>query len=252
MSQFDSPPMSGNGQDAVPDPIPTTSSSVGTPSDAPASAVADVAGDRAKQVGRDAVDAGRDVAQSAVAETSSVVQEAGTQVQSLLTEARSQLNEQASVQQSNAAGWLHSIADELHQMVERSSDDPSAGQPGPATSLVRQVASEARRTASWLENHEPADLLTETSRFARKRPGLFLALAAAAGLLAGRLTRGLTADSGPSDTPRSITAVDNGSGTYPPVITPTSGRHADQPLPMDTSAVISEGLPESEPAWDVR
>ena len=44
-------------------------------------------------------------------------------------------------------------------------------------------------------------LVAETSRFARQRPGLFLALAAAGGLLAGRLTRGMTADasqSGPS------------------------------------------------------
>ena len=47
--------------------------------------------------------------------------------------------------------------------------------------------------ASWLENREPGDLLGEVQRFARNKPGTFLLLAAGAGVLAGRLTRGLTA-----------------------------------------------------------
>ncbi|MEP6632117.1 MAG: hypothetical protein ABJA89_16730, partial [Lapillicoccus sp.] len=67
-----------------------------------------------------------------------------------------------------------------------------------------------------------------TSRFARQRPGMFLALAAVGGVLAGRLTRGLTADAPASSTQGTdsyevstvavatpVTPV--ASGTYAPV-----------------------------------
>jgi hypothetical protein len=59
--------------------------------------------------------------------------------------------------------------------------------------LVNQASSRSGDIADWLQRHEPADILDEVSRFARRRPGLFLAIAAAAGLVAGRLARGLAA-----------------------------------------------------------
>lgn len=47
--------------------------------------------------------------------------------------------------------------------------------------------------ADRLQNREPAELLDEVRSFARRKPGLFLLGAAAAGVLAGRLTRGIQA-----------------------------------------------------------
>jgi hypothetical protein len=44
-----------------------------------------------------------------------------------------------------------------------------------------------------LQNREPAELLEEVRSFARRKPGLFLLGAAAAGVLAGRLTSGVKA-----------------------------------------------------------
>ena len=156
-----------------------------------------VATEQAKQVGQDALASGQQVAGVAADQAKSVAAEAGAQAKNLLDEARSQLTDQAATQQNNLASWLQSIVAELDQMVDRT----DGSQSGAATSLVRQVSERARGAASWLQDHEPSDLLAETSRFARQRPGLFLALAAAGGLLAGRLTRGMTADtsqSGPS------------------------------------------------------
>ncbi|TPV47453.1 hypothetical protein FJ661_20660, partial [Pseudarthrobacter phenanthrenivorans] len=66
-------------------------------------------------------------------------------------------------------------------------------QQGVASDLIRQAASSTETVASWLENKQPGDLLGEVQRFARNKPGTFLLLAAGAGVLAGRLTRGLTA-----------------------------------------------------------
>jgi hypothetical protein len=66
-------------------------------------------------------------------------------------------------------------------------------QQGVASDLIRQAAQRSESVASWLENKQPGDLLGEVQRFARNRPGTFLLLAAGAGVLAGRLTRGLAA-----------------------------------------------------------
>jgi hypothetical protein len=55
--------------------------------------------------------------------------------------------------------------------------------------------------AGKLQNREPAELLEEIRSFARRKPGMFLLGAAAAGVLAGRLTSGVKAahsDSGSS------------------------------------------------------
>ena len=66
-------------------------------------------------------------------------------------------------------------------------------QQGPATDLVKQAAERTSTVASWLEDREPGNVVDEVTRFARQRPGAFLAIAAGAGLLVGRLGRGLKA-----------------------------------------------------------
>jgi hypothetical protein len=203
MSHYDSPSSFEHGADPFASgdtPLSSSGSEEPTPGDtafiAPprrSDSTPAVASEQARQVGLEAVESGKQVAAVATDEVKSVAAEAGTQARNLLGEARSQLTEQASTQQNNIAAWLQSLVEELDQMIARSEESHVSG--GTATTLVQQVADRARSTAGWLETHEPADLLSETSRFARERPGLFLALAAVGGLLAGRLTRGLAADS---------------------------------------------------------
>jgi len=254
MSQYDSPPVSGNGYDPLPvtDPITTPDIGTSTSHDSGPSSTPEVAADQAKQVGHEALDGGRQVAQVAADEASSVVGEAGTQAKNLLGEARTQLTDQAATQQNNLATWISSIVDELDGMVDRSEGGDTSGV---ATSLVRLVSSRARSAAGWLEDHEPADLLTETSRFARQRPGMFLALAAVGGLVAGRLTRGLTADASPSTSSPSPSAIDAGAtpmSARPVVAATTSDPLAVQPFHVDEISTAPGARTESEPAWDVR
>ena len=64
---------------------------------------------------------------------------------------------------------------------------------GPMTDLAHEASRRVGEFSHWLDNHEPADLLHEVKRFARRQPVAFLALAAAAGVVAGRLTRGAVA-----------------------------------------------------------
>ena len=145
-----------------------------------------VARDQAASVGRSAGEAGSRVAQTATDQAREVVSETARQARDLLGEASGQARDQASVQQQKAARQLRAVADEMQEMAAK------GGQSGLATEVAQQAAGRIHGAASWLEQREPADLLQAVRDFARRRPGVFLAGAAVAGLTAGRLTRGMT------------------------------------------------------------
>lgn len=66
------------------------------------------------------------------------------------------------------------------------------------TDLSHAASQRISEVADWLEQRDPQDLLNDVTRFARRRPGTFLAIAAGAGLLAGRMGRGIR-DAGSAD-----------------------------------------------------
>jgi len=150
---------------------------------------AELAKEQAAQVSGSAVQAGQQVAETAKEQAANVAEQAKSEAKNLLGQTRDELSSQAGTQQQRIAGGLRSLGEELQAMAGHSETD------GPATQAARQAAQRIDSAASWLEGREPGQVLTEVSRFARQRPGAFLALAAVAGLAAGRLTRGLTADS---------------------------------------------------------
>jgi hypothetical protein len=137
-----------------------------------------------KDTAADAVSGVRDVAKS---EVSNVATEAKYQTRNLVDQTRSELRGQVNNQQSQLASKVHSLASELGSMASRSDES------GPMTDLAQEAARRGGEIAHWLDAHEPADVLEEVKRFARRRPVAFLALAAAAGVMAGRVTRGAVA-----------------------------------------------------------
>lgn len=149
------------------------------------SSTAAAAKDEAKDVAREGAGAARQVAGTAAAEARNVAQEAGTQAKNLAAQLGTDLKNQAGAQQQKVAEGLRSISDELHSMAQNAQGSGAAG------GLVGQAAQRTADVASWLEARDPGSLLTEVKDFARRRPGAFLAIAAGAGLLAGRLTRGI-------------------------------------------------------------
>ena len=150
-------------------------------------------------VADDAAEGGKHVARVAAGEAATVADEAKNQARSLWEQASSQLSNQAADQKSTLASWLRGLAEELRSMADAPQRDlvaygsPSAGTPGFATGLAERGANYARSAASWLDDREPSAVLDEVGSFARRRPGTFLVIAAVAGVVAGRLTRGLTA-----------------------------------------------------------
>ncbi len=146
------------------------------------------AAESAKNVGSTAADSAKDVASTAKDEAGRVASTAKRQAKDLVHETRSQLSEQAGAQQQKVASGLHALSDELRGMADSSSE------PGVAADLVSQAASRAQGVASWLEGRDPGTLLEDVKNYARRKPGTFIAIAAVAGVVAGRLTRSLVSE----------------------------------------------------------
>jgi len=177
----------------APLPPPTTSGATTTGGttqsiDSPSS-TKDVAKNEAANVGQTAKEAGSQVASTAADQAKEVAATTKRQAQDLLQQGRSQVRQQAVGQQQKAAQGLSSIAGELRGLANGSSQ----GAPGPARDLLEQASDKVEEFSTWLQNREPADLLDEVRNFARRKPGVFLLGAAAAGILAGRLTSGVKA-----------------------------------------------------------
>jgi hypothetical protein len=154
------------------------------PSAAPPEPDAASAKDRAAasaQAGKQATGA---VAQTAADKAKDVAAETTQQARNLVATAQDQLREQTGQQHRNLIDKLRSLGDELSSMAG------SSEQSGTATDLVSQAGERAHSVASWLDAREPGQLVEELRSFARRRPGAFLFGALAAGVVAGRLTRG--------------------------------------------------------------
>jgi hypothetical protein len=174
----------------APLPPPTTGTGAYAPTATGSpSSTKDVAAEEAKNVGQTAAQAGSQVASTAADQAKGVAQETQRQAKDLLDQGRTQLKEQAISQQQKAAQGLSSLAQEIRGLA----DGSSSGAPGPARDLLQQASGIVESFADRLQNREPAELLDEVRNFARRRPGLFLLGAAAAGVLAGRLTSGMKA-----------------------------------------------------------
>jgi hypothetical protein len=147
----------------------------------------EVAKQQAADVANTAKQAGVQVTDTVKEQAGQVTAEAKHQAKQLLAQAQSELTEQAAGTQQRVSEGLHALADELSGMARNSEQD------GVATDLARQAADKARQAAGWLADRDPGSLLDEVRSFARKKPGTYLAIALGAGVLAGRLSRGLTA-----------------------------------------------------------
>jgi F0F1-type ATP synthase membrane subunit b/b' len=173
----------------------------------------DTAKEQASRVSQTAAQAGGEVAQTTKEQAANVVGEAKQQARDLVGEARGQAREQASTQKGKAVQGLHGLSDQLDEMASSGS--------GVAAEVARQVSERARGLAQHVDRHEPAELLEQVRDYARRRPVVFLASCAVAGVLAGRLTKGLAAanssDSGTPALPPAEPRTDTFSTAYEPL-----------------------------------
>lgn len=130
----------------------------------------------------------KDVLGTAKEEAATVVGEAKSQAKDLFAQTQRELKEQADTQQKRLAGGLRSVGDELGAMARGSDGGGVAGD------LVQQASTRLSAAGSWLGDRDPAAVLTEVKRYARRKPGVFILAAAVTGIVVGRLTRALAAN----------------------------------------------------------
>jgi len=208
--------------------------------------------EQAQQAAGTAADETKHVAGVAQDEARRVASEATSQVQDLVGQATSALDEQSRTQRDRLVGTLRSFGDDLEKMA-------SQGEGGLAADVAHQAADRAHALSSRLDGREPRDLLDDVRSFARRRPGTFLLGALAAGVVAGRLTRGAKASHDDSGTrslsgghagltnlPPGRPAGDLSAETYAPTGPVTRPRPADVTSPADP-LTTGAGAPSSGP-----
>ncbi|MBZ2194812.1 hypothetical protein [Occultella gossypii] len=228
--------------------------------------VASEAGNRAQDVKDVATEQARDVARTARDQVKDSAAEARYQARSLFEQARREVTDQADGQQQRLAGGLRSFSSELSSMADGSQEQGLAG------TVTRQVADYLERAGDWLEQRDPAQTLDEVSRYARRHPGTFIAIAAGLGVLVGRVARSAKdasdddqadtgradtgrADTGRADTGRADTAQPTGRAAAGPVrrsvsvertvVTPPST--GAEPASTGPAGSAAAGIPDWRP-----
>lgn len=167
----------------------------------------------ARQTASTAADEAKHLGNVGGEEVQKVAAEAKSQVRSLWDETGSQVHDQTTHQRDRLVGTLQTLSLDLEDMASRSDGS------GLATELARETARRARDLSGRLDGREPGQILDDVRSFARRRPGLFLAGALAAGIVAGRIARGAQAATGSgASSGKDSEAVGGGPGvaTTPP------------------------------------
>jgi hypothetical protein len=168
----------------------------------------------ARAVRQDAAEQARQVAGTAKEQTRTVMSNVGETV-------RHQVNDQ----KSKAAQSLRSLSEEMASMSSER-DDAFAG-------LMSEASTRVGTFSTWVEQREPQDIVRSVEDFARRRPVVFLAGAALAGALTGRLTRGMI--SGGSNGTDGVE-----SAPVPATLTPS---YSTPPVPAAPVTVVPPSTP---------
>lgn len=253
-AEIDSPSVNGSSDDSG------KGSSDSSAADA-AKQKAGAAKDEAGKVAGDAKEQASHVAGVTKEQAGQVASEVKSQAKDLYNQATSELKDQAGTQSQKVAEGLRSVSDELSSMADRSDGN------GVASQLVKNLSGRAGSAATWLDGRDPGSLLDEVKSYAARKPGTFIAIAAGAGILAGRLAKSLAAEakseaapigsttSGSTDLPHeepTTAPADGYTRTAEPVgVVPASSEY-DEYADTRTFDALVEGTPVTRPLGEDR
>jgi gas vesicle protein len=150
--------------------------------------------EQASAVAGTAMDSGKQVAAEAKQQALEVTSEARGQIRDLLQQSRDDLREHASAQASRAGANMQTLAEQMTALAQ--------GRPDEAGDLADHLGRCGDRLGAYARRLQDGGLdsvVGDAKGFARRRPGLFLLGAVAAGFAAGRLIRGAQAAGEGSD-----------------------------------------------------
>jgi hypothetical protein len=171
-----------------------------------ASEAASTAVTKTGEVAGTATEGARQVASEATRQATQLTSEALSSARTLVGEATGSLREQAGQQTERAASGLRTLSDQARALAEGRPDDA-----GPAGDYVRQAGEKLQEVAERLESGGIEGALSDLQGFARRRPGVFLLGAAAAGFAVARLVRGAQAAGSESGSNGSAAPIGNGA-----------------------------------------
>jgi ElaB/YqjD/DUF883 family membrane-anchored ribosome-binding protein len=187
-----------------------------------AAEVASTAADAAGQVAHEAADQARQVGGVVREQVGEITSEVATQGRHVVEDGKAQLQEQARIQTDKLADALRRVGDQMSDMLE--------GRPpaeGAVHDYMEQASTKVGELATRVQERGFDGMVDDAQRFARRRPGVFLLGAAAAGVLVGRFVRGTKA----SDQ-QSASAADGSATPAAPAARAASGLTATPPLPQ--------------------
>jgi len=142
------------------------------------------AGQQASQVASTGVESAKNVANEAATQMKDVAGQAKQQIHTLVGQTKDEMRTQAESKGREAATGLRTISDQIRALAE--------GRPEEASKLTPYLDDARQRVmgfADTLEQRGPQGLMEDMTRFARRKPGMFLMMAAAAGFGLGRVVR---------------------------------------------------------------
>jgi hypothetical protein len=171
-----------------------------------------------------------DVAGTAKDQVGEVASEAINQVRQLTDQARTQASQQASNATEKLGDSIRRLAAEMRDMSQG-----NANSSGTVAGLAQQLADKGEQLAEYVTRQGPGGLVQELRSFAARKPGSFLFGAIAAGVVTGRLVKGVTAGGQSSQSGQASPQGQYGQSQYGQTSGyPSSGQPAYGTLPAYT------------------
>ena len=158
--------------------------------------------DKSQEVARVAAHQGREVAATAKQQVERVKGDVVEQGRTVVAEARTQVEAQAHGQSRQLADRLSRLGDEVRALGEGRPEDAETVAPylSKAADAFYDVADRVYGMAADVDERGLGAVLDDVQAFARRRPGAFLAGAAAAGFALGRAIRASSSDGAEPET----------------------------------------------------
>jgi hypothetical protein len=204
----------------------------------------DLVREEGEELRQEATREARAVASTVGEESSLVLQEAALHARDLAEDAKHQLRRQAENQTHQLGGALGQLGERVHALAEGRPDEA-----GPVGQYADRIAEQVDELAGRVDELGFEGMIDEVQRFARRRPGAFLAGAALAGFAVSRLGRGVQAvQQEQQQEGQTLGDGGRGAGTPPPAAAGVPPSTPPPPTVSDPAVPRSPAVPPAPAA----
>jgi hypothetical protein len=192
-------------------------------------------------VAQSAAGAGKEVVSAVSERTAAVASSAKQQLSTVVYQTKSELRTQAEGQGQQVISRLRSLSDQVSALASGRPEE--AGQVG---ALLEEGQQRLQSYLGSLELRGPQGMVDDVTRFARRRPGMFLLGAGVAGFAIGRLVRSAAAEQQSSQSWQSSQGDTSWDSPSSGVTYSASGPHATSSMSTPGYAPAATDMPLAE------